>query len=214
MVMMRRLFIISMKKEPIYVKCNSCSWQLENYPDRNWEVNPCPHCKNTRLVIDPKEILCNLCGECMCPLGTMNEQCPHGLHEAQVTGGYDSYHLLDMNVYTFSICEECLRKLFMVAKIPPQVHDVQERAREDYTFEDDQKAYEYREWKSLGGFHQAYLNKKCNAETLCPKKALYTVMLNDEFTEDSCCEEHKDKWTLCINADLVPFISNVLKPFL
>jgi len=178
-------------------------------------------------MINPDELLCNLCGGPMCPhevkmSGTWQSDVRHGLVDAKVVGGYESYHLLDMNQYTFSFCEQCLRKLFVQCKIKPEVHrmnfssglvgDLEER--EEYPWEDDQKSYEYRVWCDDGKHHQAYLNKKCNAAADCPEKAFYTVWLSDHFTEDSCCEEHTSRWRNCVNAKLVPFIPNVLKPFL
>lgn len=199
-----------MKKEHSYVKCQGCNWHLENNTGRDWAESPCKQCKNTRKVIDPREILCNLCGECMCPIGTMNEQYPHGLFEASVAGGYDSYHLLDMTRYTFSFCEKCLRQLFMQCKIKPLL----ESAGRDKMWEDDQKSYEYHLWTDGGGAHQAYLDGKCNAVKDCLNAASFTVFLSDHFTEDACCEEHKARWTNCMNAELKKFIPNVLKPFL
>lgn len=200
-----------MNKET-YVVCQSCAWQLENNQQRDWIENPCRRCNNTRRVRNPEEILCNLCGECMCPIGTMNEQIPHGLHKATVSGGYDSEELLDGHLYTFSICEACLRRMFIVAKIKPIVSDY--IASQESSWEEDQEYYEYKMWRKSGGFHQAYLNKKCNMVKDCPNKAEYTQLVSDEFTETASCEEHKDRNAGCINCKMVPFIPNVLKPFL
>lgn len=199
-----------------YVKCQACAYQLANFPDKNWANDPCDQCKNTRQVIDPREILCNLCGECMCPLGTHNEQYPHGLHGAVVIGGYESYHLFDMTRYTFSFCEKCLRNLFNQCKIKPDVHEVDIYGLEldiNTTWDNDQTAYEYRVWKDNGGFHQAYLNRQCNFAKDCPNKAVYTQLISDEFTEGCCCEDHKDLLTYG-NSKLTKFIPHVLKAFL
>lgn len=148
----------------------------------------------------------------MCPLGTMNEQIPHGLFEAEVSGGYDSHELLDGHLYKFSICEACLRRMFMVAKIKPQVSSY--ISTYNTSFEDDQKYYEYRQWVKNGGHHQAYMDKKCNMVKDCPNKAKYTQYISDEFTEDASCEEHKDLNAGCVNCKMLPFVPNVLKPFL
>ena len=72
---------------------------------------------------------------------------------------------------------------------------------------------EYRVWKDTGGHHQAYLERRCNAIKECPSQALYTVLHNNDFTEECACEEHKDKH-LYSNSKLTKFIPNVLKPFL
>lgn len=203
-----------MKKQHTYVECHHCKWQLENYPDRDWVKDPCDRCKNTRKVIDPKEILCNMCGESMCPLGTHNEQYPHGLHDASVMGGYESYHLFDMTRYTFSFCEKCLRQLFMQCKIKPDVVDMDfdGNVTREEAYQQDQEWYEYRLWKDAGGAHQAYLDKRCNMRKDCPNKAVYTRRINGDFSEECCCEEHKTKDGGSIKH--VKFISNVLKPFL
>jgi hypothetical protein len=197
--------------EHTYVSCNSC----ENWDDDYRRTHICKLCNNVKMVIDPKEVLCNLCGECMCPLGTINEQHPHGLHNAHVMGGYDSYHLLDMSQYTFSLCEKCLRQLFMRCKIKPNIVEMSfdEDFSTEETWERDQEYYEYRVWKDTGGYHQAYLNKKCNSIKDCPNKAVYTVLRNGDFTENCACEEHKDTF-FPISDDLVKFIPNVLKAFL
>lgn len=202
-------------KKHTYVKCQSCTWQLENFPDRDWKAKPCPKCQNTRQVIDPKEILCNLCGECMCPLGTMNEQYPHGLHEAKVTGGYDSYHLFDLTTYKFSFCEKCLKDLFVSCKIKPDVFDtnIDGELTSQESWERDQEAYEYRVWRDQGGHHQAYVNRKCNFVKDCPNEAVYTQLISGDFSENCSCEDHKDLWGYS-NSQLTKFISNTLKPFL
>lgn len=200
-----------------YVKCQTCAHQLENYPEKDWAASPCEKCKNTRHVIDPKEILCNLCGECMCPLGTMNEQYPHGLHDAVVDGGYDSYHLFDMTRYTFSFCEKCLRTLFNQCKIKPAVMELGSfglLGDAITTWNNDQTAYEYRVWRDDGGHHQAYLNRKCNAAKNCPEDAIYTQLIENEFTEDCFCEKHKESVSNYSLIKFTKFIPNVLKPFL
>lgn len=198
-----------------YVKCQNCAYFLEHCPERDWSASPCLQCNNTRQVIDPRDILCNLCGECMCPLGTMNEQYPHGLYNAHVMGAYESYHLFDMTRYTFSFCEKCLRELFNQCKVKPGVHEITSCDSEavKMTWENDQKAYEYRVWKDNGGHHQAYLDGKCNFVKDCPNKAAYTQLISGDFTEDCCCEEHKDLMAYS-NSKLTKFIPNVLKAFL
>jgi hypothetical protein len=160
----------------------------------------------------------------MCPIGTMNEQVPHGLHDAQVIGGYDSYHLFDMSKYTFSFCEGCLRKLFVQCKIKPRINDMlfpqvldgntPLEEGEEESWERDQTSYEYRVWYDNGGHHQAYLDKKCNRVKDCPNQAIYTRLYRGEFTEESSCEEHKDHFFQDNCHSLVKFIPNILKPFL
>lgn len=201
-----------MKKKYTYVPCKSCAWSLQNHPTRDWEEHPCEKCKNTRQVINPEELVCNLCGECLCPLGTMSEQYPHGLVDAKVTGGYESYHLFDLTTYVFSFCEECLRKLFNQCKIKPIIYDATTSGPGVLEFEwkQDQDSYEERLWMDSDAPHQAYLNKKCNQRKDCPYDAEYSLFSDwgDEgliFTEQTACEKHKPNY---------PSSSYIIKPYI
>lgn len=198
-----------MKKEPNLITCNNCT----DWDDKRRYFKSCHYCHNSKLVIAPTEILCNMCGETLCPIGTHNEQIPHGLYNASVTGGYESYHLMDMREYTFSFCEKCLRQMFIQCKIKPEISDIDydNVARDKWA--EDQSAYEYRVWTDDGGHHQAYLDKKCNAIKDCPNKAIYSKFHNDEFRENCMCEEHKNYYG-SVGDKTFPFISNILKPFL
>ena len=210
-----------MDKENNFVTCQACEWQVVGQPNRDWVKHPCSKCKNTRQVIDPREILCNLCGGCMCPIGTHNEQYPHGLFEARVTGGYDSTHLFDLNTYIFSFCEECLRKLFIQCKIKPLVYDTNISTgglEGEYTWEADQKNYEERMWQDSDAPHQAYLAKICNQYKDCNKEAVYSLFYDWEeeglkFTEKTACEDHKPIWPSS-GAIAKPYVPHKLKPFL
>lgn len=48
----------------------------------------------------------------------------YGLIEATVSGGYDSNALEDMESYTFSLCEPCLKVLFDTFKHPPLTREL------------------------------------------------------------------------------------------
>lgn len=205
------LFIMSEEAIEDFVICKSCAHWGEDTRDKH----VCTECNNSCKVQNPLTILCNLCGGSMCHPEAYNEQIPYGLHKAKVTGGYDSRHLFDMNTYIFSFCEECLRKLFISCKIKPEVYDTDFNGNciEKYSWESDQKSYEYRLWEEAGGTHQAYMNGLCNLAKECPNKAKYTKFRYDEFTEECCCEDHKPvkeyshtKW--------VRFIPHTLKVFL
>jgi hypothetical protein len=191
------------------VDCNRCG----HWSDERRFKEVCEQCNNTRKTVDPSTILCNRCGECMRPLRTMNEQYPHGLEGAKITGGYDSYHLFDMTTYTFSICEKCLRELFNQFKVPPKVEDTMDLQPIEYAWKRDQEAYEYRVWKDEGGHHKAYMEKRCNSIKDCPNRAVYTLLHSGDFSEDSACEEHKEK-RLYSNTRFTKFISPVLRAFL
>jgi len=69
-------------------------------------------------VID--DILCNQCGGSCHDRQGMNYE---GLIEARVQGGYAS-KLGDMTSFIFSICEDCLEKLFVRFKHPPTTFNV------------------------------------------------------------------------------------------
>ena len=166
------------------------------------------------------EVLCNLCGNSCCPnektlFGAWKSNTAHGLIDASVTGGYESYHLFDLTRYTFSLCEKCLRQLFIKCVIKPKLHDVliSGGVYQEQSWESDLEGYEYRVWCDEGNHHQAYLNKKCNFVKDCPNQAVYTQLISKNFTENCCCEDHKDLFAYS-NAQLVKFISNTLKPFL
>ncbi len=205
-----------MKKEPNYVKCEWCKdWDTAERYFRG----TCRRCNDTGKVRDPKEVLCNLCGESLCPIGTYSEQIPHGLHNAKVTGGYDSYHLLDCSTYIFSFCEKCLRQLFIQCKIKPDIHDTNPfdgSFSKEENWEADMRSYEYKLWVDNGGHHQAFLDKKCNTIKDCPNKAKYTVLYSQErmFSEECCCEEHKTNRAWALNARFVTFIPDTLKAFI
>lgn len=211
-----------MTKKHTYVECHQCAWRLADQRlDRDWVQNPCHRCNNTRSIIDPKELLCNMCGEGMCHeikklSGTwQSAHDPAGLYNTAVTGGYESYHLFDMTRYTFSFCEKCLRHLFMQCKIKPDVAsvDFDDNIAREELYHRDQESYEYRVWQDAGGHHQSYLERKCNFVKDCPNRAEYTQLISKDFTEGCCCEEHKTLWNFT-NSELITFIPNILKPFL
>lgn len=202
-----------MKREIKYIPCTHCAAR----DDDSIQRFTCHYCRGKKKIIDPETILCNMCGESLCIdisvlSGKWQSNEPQGLQDAKVTGGYESYHLLDMTSYTFSLCEHCLRKMFNQFKIKPDIDDALDRA--PYSWEEDQNSYEERLWRDAGKHHQAYLDRICNKNRNCGKEAVYTIFLSDEFTEDTSCEDHKDSWYNCVNAKLVKFIPNVLKPFL
>lgn len=146
--------------------------------------------------------------------GLWRAEDPHGLHDAEVSGGYESYHLFDCTTYKFSICEKCLRELFNQFKIKPTIIDkLGDIDSKEDPWELDQKAYEYRVWEDEGGHHQAYMEKRCNSVKDCPNRAVYTILHNGDFSEDSACEEHKTR-RLASNYRLTKFISPVLRAFL
>ena len=80
--------------------------------------------KTTTITVEVEkvqidDILCNACGKSCKDRSDMNFE---GLIETSITGGYAS-KLGDQITYTFSICEDCLEKLFESFKIPAEEFD-------------------------------------------------------------------------------------------
>ncbi len=70
-------------------------------------------------VID--DIICNKCSKSMSmPLGSWDEPGDfYGLQEASFSTGYLSKDFPDSRVYSFSMCEPCLKWLFELFNLPP-----------------------------------------------------------------------------------------------
>lgn len=177
----------------------------------------CKTCDNKGQIINPLERLCNMCGEALCPpAGSIHDQSPAGLIDAKVSGDYDSEYLSDLQNYKFSLCEKCLRQLFIQFKIKPEINEysLNNGPEIPVTWEDDQYYYEARIWRRNDGPHQHYINRLCNIEYGCTNAAIYTVLASGEFTENCACEEHKEQALYAIGNSLTSFIGNHLKPFL
>jgi hypothetical protein len=162
-----------------------------------------------------------MCGEEMChdiktSSGRWSSDVPCGLHDAAVQGGYESYHLFDTTIYTFSFCEKCLRQLFIQCKIKPEISDmdIDTSTTREEDWARDQESYEDRVWRDAGGHHQAYLDRKCNGLKDCPNQAEYTRLYRGDFTEECRCEAHKDRYFQANVHQNTKFVPNVLKPFL
>lgn len=162
--------------------------------------------------------LCNQCGETRTifsfPYQKDNpESYPaYGL-KTWVIGEYESYYLLDGNKYIFTLCEKCLRKMFMSFTIPPKLED-RDHIEYQITWEEDQHQFEWREWQKAGGEHINYLAGLCNRSQDCSNLAIYSMFIDDEFTENTCCETCKTKRTHYYNTIFKPFINNIQKTFL
>lgn len=80
----------------------------------------CPRCKGTGMRRTRESWICNACGKSLCP---ESDGCPYGLVEAKVSGGFNSPALSDCTNYEFSICENCLRKIFDEFAIKPMISE-------------------------------------------------------------------------------------------
>lgn len=130
----------------------------------------------------------------MAPTEDSEDKSPHGLVETRVGGGSNSFHLSDCTSYTFSLCERCLRDLFEVFKIPPQVDS--SIGEDPSSYEEDSKYYGHRLWIGEGGCLEAYLNGLCTESMDCGQPARW-VTLDEKlrsFTpgvrQESRCDGH------------------------
>ena len=199
-----------MKKN--YIKCNQCAYRVEQ-PDYDPHEELCRSCNNSRLVIDPKDILCNMCGGGMCDIPhEPDNQVPYGMHNHKEVGSYSSPHLTDTTTYTFSLCELCLRNMFNHFKIPPTMGSYMHMPIP--TWQEDQEYYEERMWRESNEPHDAYMAGKCNAVKNCTHNAKYSVYFDNEFSEKCVCETHKSHYDSWSGANLKRFTQDDLKPFL
>ncbi len=174
----------------------------------------CGTCNDSGLI---QEKPCNLCGDDMTMINGIDNGDAAGLKDVSVMGGYNSYHLFDLNNYKFSFCEKCLRKLFEQCVIKPKITDY--TTDENISWDEDQKAYEYRDWANSAKFHEAYLKRRCNTIKDCPNEAIYSIQLDEDeitITEQGVCKEcAEDKdFFLPHNGKLIKFVSNQVRPFL
>ena len=80
----------------------------------------------TKTVKITEDVICNKCS-CSCKGYAPGVEPEHhsfeGIIEAKITGGYGA-KLGDGTTYVFSICEECLWKMFKEFKHPPVIYDL------------------------------------------------------------------------------------------
>lgn len=166
----------------------------------------CEQCKSSKQVIDPRERLCNQCGNSLeTAIGSEGYQSDYGLRDLKVTGGYCSNHLMDCTTYTFSLCEKCLRHLFMGFTIKPDLHD---EIGQDLEWEQDQVTYEEQIWRSGEGPANKYKEQICNAKKDCNKLALYSLFAVEDDGEThlgySLCLDHSESYNRS-SYKLVPY---------
>lgn len=186
-----------------YVVCEFCN---SSYDRR---VDFCKPCNNSGFIPDPKDKPCNNCGGSLTIDDSHCKQAFYGLIDCRVSGSYSSWHLLDSNTYTFSLCEFCLRNMFKQFKVKPKMGCYM---GEESSFEEDDECYDYRIWKHEKKDVVAYQNGLCNRTMNCPNKAIYTFFKSGSFSEDCACEEHKDARRY--QHDLHPFVPFKLKAFI
>lgn len=149
------------------------------------------------------EKLCNYCGESLAlnefnHLGLWKSDKPHGLIDAKVQGGYESFHIFDLTEYKFSICEKCLRRMFEEFVIKPETkcYLAADISDPPYTYEKDSEYYKQRVWESDGSKKAKLATGICNATEECTNKAewyhfTYYSAEPYHFHEEIVCEKHK-----------------------
>lgn len=171
----------------------------------------CPECKGRGIVRSRASFVCNGCGGGLCPdePESDNPRSPHGLVEQTVSGGYDSYHLLDTTNYMFSLCEKCLRGLFDSFKIPPAVSCYLGDGFESYA--EERTGYARRLWRDAGGHLERLAPRLCNATIECMEPACWQFIMSDGLRDELRCEGHK-RYYKCSNEWLVPLADVPLDP--
>ncbi len=185
----------------MYEICEHCQMYRES-GDLESALN-CKFCSGNGIVRSGSSYVCNKCGGPMCPSpSSPNRLVPYGLVEEKVTGGYDSFHLLDLNTYKFSLCEECLRQLFDSFTFYPDVYYQGDKIE----YSEDRKQYEDRVWRKSGGHIAKMFTGKCNTVKDCDSLAVWRVSYGPRnLSADTCCEEHKQVYDSCVSAILTPY---------
>ncbi len=174
-------------------------------------------CKGTNFVIDPSERLCNQCGFALKEAIDKNDfQSDYGLRDVQVEAGYFSNYLTDWNQYIFSLCEKCLRDLFIRFKIKPDIYCHSDNV--GYSWEEDNEGIEERLWHRSEGPKEKYKQQLCNERQHCPYRAVYSLFYvaddGDTFANTGVCIDHSERYVGKNSYKLVPFISHKLIVFI
>jgi hypothetical protein len=170
---------------PKYKPCYRCA---EYRASGDWDFAlKCSNCDGKGVVRTVSSYPCNNCGGSMSD-GEGEQGWPMGLVEETVGGGYNSFHLTDCTSYTFSICEKCLRAMFVTFKIPPTVQD---RLGGDGGYAEDLDFYQYRLWEAAGGDVERLLAGGCNWREHCHEPAVWRCLSHGKLRDRSRCDAHK-----------------------
>lgn len=203
------------KETPEYKACRQCAkWRAEE----NFGLAVrCNSCKGTGAVRDHLSYVCNGCGGSMSPGPECDDRSPHGLVEASVGGGYNSYHLTDCTTYIFSLCEKCLRGAFTNFRVPPTVINRLGDSHEgpETAYEQDLDYYLHREWVRLGGQKEAFEKGLCTHRKQCGKPARWAVMHDATHVSGrAVCDEHLPHSLNAVSNRCVPVEAVVKRPSL
>jgi hypothetical protein len=115
---------------------------------------------------------------------------PVGLVEASVSGGFCSNWLNDGSVYTFSLCEMCLRSIMNGMKVPPRVSCIFGSGAFDYAR--DREVFEDDLWEANGGKEKRFYEGRCT-ERNCDKPSKWRFMTGSGTPVDheATCDRHR-----------------------
>ena len=124
-----------------------------------------------QLVKEEAEHFCNKCG--MSCKGHIGNQL--GLIEAEVSGGYDSTHLGDGDVYRFSLCERCVKELIDSFKLhakqgnylfPDELNDIDRHQYVESELTPEEREQWKTEWLTKPNFAFSHLENSSRAELI------------------------------------------------
>lgn len=175
--------------------CPEC---LQYREDGHWTLAlDCRSCEGKGIRRKPGTTLCNQCGGL---LRDAPPKCsPDEAFEISVSAGFDSWHLLDGTTYTYSMCEECLRKLFQNFAIKPRCRSYIHGEEVDFSV--DEARYQDRLWTKSGGKAAKLKQGLCNYNAACTAAARWAHVM-DELRGEALCDEHK----VAISQDCSMFI--------
>jgi len=114
-----------------------------------------------------------------------------GLPLVNISGRYESTHLIDLRTYSFSLCEICLRKMFESFKLPPRITAY---AKGEITYEQDQEDHLHHLWLQDGGDQKKLSTGLCNRTQECSKRAEFRDLRKDGVGRRNYCNFHAEEW--------------------
>lgn len=162
-------------------KVQKCVCGVNFKSDQERYTHKCHYCNNTGVVLDPKTVLCNNCGDCM----SIGHHAIYGMDDLSYNGGYDSEHLSDMTNYRFKLCEKCLRSMFEKFKIKPLVYSFGSKI----SYEEESFFNKRAIWRNSPAFDLAAKKGKCNFTPNCRNKAFYSISEKKSgYSNETCCK--------------------------
>lgn len=184
---------MSRETDDRYERCAFCQ---EARASGDWpRALACSRCRGQGIRRKPTSYLCN---QCAGPLTVTHDQGDvYGLVEHSLSGHYSSDHLTDTTVYTFSLCEKCLRALFNGFTVPPRLAhyhaatgelDPSEPGR---AYAEDREWHEFSVWLRAGGQEKKLATGRCTYREHCIAPQAYREFSSSELSHLAPCEAHK-----------------------